>query len=238
MKRLLATTVFLIFCNAAYSEVVVIGNPSFEVGNYPIITRGWTIPGPEWANDDGLKGGWGQNDGTQFVTAENGINPYHGSQMLKFVTTGYPGDDFTSPDWVPRGGGGESSDIVQLIDLSGFSSRGRGSAVLTASVRVNRIAASEHDLYKLSLWSFSGPFDELTNVANTPDRDELTYAEIHSDSDETTWEALTLNIRLPVDTSFVRLGLSALDETTENSYPELSGHYADLVSADITLVEY
>jgi hypothetical protein len=161
--------------------------------------------------------------------------------MLKFLTTGYPGSDFPAGEtWKARSYTGLSSDIVQLIDLSAHESIiERGNTVLSASVWVNRVQGDEStdDLYKLSLWPFFGPFDDLTDTANTPDWDQLIYADLYSDSDPSTWEELRLEISLPSDTKFVRLGISAVEDISpETSYPELDGHYADFVSARVWVV--
>lgn len=248
MQRTLLTLAFWICPGMAFAAVVNVGNPGFEVGSYPVIIppatapTQTTIPGPGSDIDPGLKGGWGHNDGTRFVSAQNGITPHEGGQMLQFVTTGYPGPDFTTggTNWQSGNYGGNSSDIVQLVDLSDPSLTAliaQGNAMLTASVWVNRIASADDTEFRLSLWTFSGPFNDLTNPANTPDPSRLTYGVLFSDSIAGTWERLTLSILLPGDTTFVRLGLSALEGGTRtSSYPELPGHYADAVSSSVSTV--
>ena len=240
MIRIVSTLFVLILCGTSNAQLVAIGNSSFESGS-PLISDPsifGTVPGPGSNVPDGLKGGWGHGDGTLFVGEDNGITPNDGSQMLKFVTTGYPGPDF--PNSLGSGKGGITSDIIQLIDLSAFASTiQHGNAQLSASVNVNRVEgdANTDSKFTISLWTFFGPLNDLTHIDNTPDSKYLTYGELFTDSNPTTWEELTLNISLPSETTFVRLGISAwenvLIQHNGSSDPEFDGHYADLVSSSI-----
>jgi len=227
----------LLSSNANAAGPDLVANGSFETGG-PLIHAFGTIPGPGSNVPEGLKGGWGHNDGTVFVGADPGITPVDAIRVLKFETTGYPGPDFPAPNgnWKTTVFTGTSSDICQLVDLSDHSlAIAEGNAVLSASVWVNRIGTTDN-LYRLSLWPFFGPFSDLTDSANAPNWDELTYGDLYSDSDPNTWEEVTLDIVLPPNTTFVRLGISAVENVSQQTaYPELEGHYADLVSAHVSV---
>lgn len=222
--------------NAAAANVELITNGGFETGS-PLVRNLTTIPGPGADVPEALKDGWGHNDGTVFVPGSPEISPIEGAQVLRFETTGYPGADFPTPagDWTNTVYTGTSSDICQFIDLSAHSALiAQGNTVLTASAWVNRTGTT-NNLYRLSLWPFFGPFDHLADAANTPDPDELVYGDLFSDADPTTWEELRLEITLPPGTTFVRLGISAIENVSQTTaYPEFEGHFADSVSVQLS----
>jgi hypothetical protein len=60
-------------------------------------------------------------------------------------------------------------------------------------------------------------------------------ASLISDGNVSTWEKLTAQLLLPSDTTFIILYMFANENVSDADSPELDGHYADLVSAEITV---
>jgi hypothetical protein len=195
---------------------VAIANPGFETVE--------TIAGTP-----GTFGDWGQ-DQASIVTAENGVTPLGGSRMLKFVGTG--------PDPVAAGSFG---DVVQLVDLSAYStSIATGMVDFELSAFFNRIAqgGSTDTVYFLSIKSYGGTdtagdyaasLGALASTANAS-------SGLNSDNDLLTWENVTTTLTLPTDTTFVAISLVAQENVlNDNTFPgEFIGNYADNVSATLT----
>lgn len=169
-------------------------------------------------------GDWGV-DSSGIVTAENGITPLDGTQMLHFDNTNIEG---------PAGAAGE---VGQAVDLSSHSaSIATGAAVLTASAYVNRVAgdAQTDTRFALQLLSFNSG-SVLSAFSAVPVVSATTS--LFSDSDPSTWEKISASLLLPADTTFVILYLVAIENVFDNlGLPEFDGHYADLVSANINAV--
>ena len=113
-----ATVVILVFSTTVFS-INLLNNHSFETDEET--SGGWpTSPLDVW-----------KGDYSSIVTAENGIVPYNGTQMLKFLGTGFL---YESAD-------GSGCGVQQVIDLSSYKSQiETGNATLNASAYFNRVA--------------------------------------------------------------------------------------------------
>jgi hypothetical protein len=194
----------------ALSAPVTVTNPSFEtaeaVGGFPSTFGDWGV------------------DLSEIVTAQNGITPLDGIRMLHFVNTGV------------TGGGGGSADVGQAIDMSPHAALiAAGGATFSASAYFNRVAGtSQTDTeFIVQLRSFNTA-NVLSAFSTGAGATATINASLISDGDVSTWEKLTAQLVLPIDTTFVILYLFAFENVSPSSSPELDGHYADLVSASIT----
>ncbi len=189
---------------ASAANAATVFNPSFEFGapvmGGPLVT--------DWR--------W---DGHNFVTAENGITPAAGNQMLKFIDTS---------------GGGSSaaivSDIFQIIDVSSLADQAiisTGFGSVTIGAVFNRVAGpvpspvdTRFDLNIRSHTSFANA-QALTSSG-------LASNTLLSDASLNSWEALTTTLALPVGTQYITLHLAAVENVVNDSGPpEFHGHYAD-----------
>lgn len=210
--RIPMLSVCALLAAASAANAATVFNPSFEFGapvmGGPLVT--------DWRYDT-----------HNFVTAENGITPAAGNQMLKFLETST--------------GGGPSaavvSDVFQVIDMTSLAdqaiiSTGFGSVSIGALF--NRVAGpvpSPVDTrFDLNIRSH-------TSLANAQALTSTGFASntLISDSILTTWEALTTTLALPVGTQYITLHLAAVENVVNDwTGPEFQGHYADDVRMTLT----
>jgi hypothetical protein len=166
-------------------------------------------------------GDWGV-DLSAIVLAENGITPFDGSNMLKFINTGI------------LGGGGDSADVGQAIDLTPHAALIAGGATVNASAYFNRVPgnAQTDTQFIIALRSFNTN-NVLAAFDGTTASTASASASLISDSNASTWEKLTAQLVLPTDTTFIIMYMFGFENVSPNSSPELDGHYADLVSASV-----
>lgn len=219
-KSILVTAVtILVFSNTGFS-INLLSNHSFET--IEETSGGWpTSPLDVW------KGDW-----SSIVTAENGIVPYDGTQMLKFL-----GTDFTSD--FQSGGGSVGCQVQQVIDLSSYKTLiETGNATLNASAYFNRVAGdSQTDTrftLSISVWKGEPDNYDWANWPTSPNLILIEEAEIYSDNDPITWEVDTLEFALSQETDYVAIQICALENIyNDSSYPEFDGHYADFASVEV-----
>lgn len=197
---------------ASGTQAATVFNPSFEFGvpvmGGPLVT--------DWRYDT-----------HNFVTAENGITPAAGNQMLKFLETS------------PGGGSGPAivCDVFQILDFTSpadqaLISSGFGSVTIGAVF--NRVAGpvpSPVDTrFDINIRSHTS-YANAQSLASTG----LASNTLISDSILTTWEALTTTLALPVGTQYVTLHMTAVENVVNDSTgPEFQGHYADDVRMTVT----
>lgn len=210
--RIPMLSVCALLAAASATNAATVFNPSFEFGapvmGGPLVT--------DWRYDT-----------HNFVTAENGITPAAGNQMLKFLET--------SP------GGGPSAaivcDVFQVIDMTSLADQAiisTGFGSVTIGALFNRVAGpvpSPVDTrFDLNIRSH-------TSLANAQALASTGLASntLISDSILTTWEALTTTLALPVGTQYITLHLAAVENVVNDSTgPEFQGHYADDVRMTLT----
>jgi hypothetical protein len=198
-----ASLSLLLALPAAHASLVT--NGSFEntadipTGGPPTTTNHWS------------------GDNSTYLMAENGIAPFDGNLMLKFINTGN----------IPGSGG--ASELAQLIDASGLSA----GVLLQASMYVNRVAgdSATDTSFTIDVRAFPGtpasyPSDLGINELGT------ISASILSDADVNTWELVQTNPwSLPASTGYLAVRLVAIENVFNDTVsPEFDGHYADLAS--------
>ncbi|MCY2990027.1 MAG: hypothetical protein NTY19_19460 [Planctomycetota bacterium] len=184
----------------------LVTNPSFESGT------------PNIGGRPTVFSTW-EGDTVSYVGAQNSVRPPDGSRMLKF-TYGYhwPSQYLGSQYW-------------QNIDLSQFRSQiAYGNVAFTASALFNRIRgdAQTDTQFVLAVTARSGTPSSYVDLNSWS-------ADLFSDGDVTSWEALTLNhILLPPDTDFLFLEIKAAENVyNDASGTEFDGHYADAIAASL-----
>ena len=200
----------IVLAAASMCNANLITNPGFEQTEG---TFAYPLQYGDWSGDN-----------STIVSNSDGIDPYEGSQMLKFRYSG----------WESRAQTSFSSEIYQLIDISAYSSLiASGNAVVKASAYFNRVAYdNETDTqFHVRIMALTGSpagFNASSNIL-----DEITeYFETDSYLD--TWEKGEAELRLPNNTTYVAICIAA-DENIYNdiSGVEFDGHYTDSVSLEI-----
>lgn len=171
---------------------------------------------PTSCNGSPTSYGYWSYDWVPPVEAENGIVPYEGSHMGKFVYT----QNCSEGAWY--------SEIYQLLDISFmppvFSD---GMGFISAECWVNRVAGdSETDTaFKLIVYACSGLPSQFNPTAAPLDS---LAAWIFSDANPGTWEHLAINgFLVPAGTSYLAIGVMAFENVSKNDSPEFDGHYVD-----------
>ncbi|MBL9144408.1 MAG: choice-of-anchor D domain-containing protein [Verrucomicrobiaceae bacterium] len=194
----------------AFPETTLIKNGSFESNES---FGGGIVTGfHDW--------GW---DVASTVTAENGITPYAGSRMLKFISSG-PTMTPTSP-WC---------DVPQYVDLSAYSKEiALGLVSATATARFNRVAGNASTdtrfdvIIEAHRGAVPGPFISQNDV------------QLLSDANPSTWEPITNTFPIPTDTTHLLVGVYAYENIVDNSSgTEFDGHYADDVQLTINVAPF
>ena len=208
--------VFLVGCllglTPAWSQANLLTNASFE---NPEITGGsFPTTFDDWSGDL-----------SQIVTAENGINPFDGSRMLRFDA----GFIDTSLD-------GEFGDVFQFVDMSPFSAIiSTGLAVATGSAFFNRVAGdSQTDThFEVEIRAFDGLPSGFAGT--TPGLVSATGV-LLSDADPDTWESAMVQLLLPVNTTHLAFKVAPFENITDDvGSTEFDGHYADLAFLSVTV---
>lgn len=163
-------------------------------------------------------GDWGL-DQASIVTAENGITPWEGRRMAKFLGT------------TPAGGGTEiESEIVQYVDLSEFASRiSLGGVTVTVREAVNRVAGTDltPKEFGILLRARSGTLAAGSIIDSSIKR-------VMSDADPATWEVVTNTFTLPPGTTHLQV-MAYAQETVNRAAPEFEGHYVDGVTFSLSV---
>ena len=201
-RPLFAAFVALLATIPALAQISIsLGNPGFESW----ITSGFNTTAGGWAGDL-----------NSVVTAENGVTPYAGSQMLRFETMAVNGTDV-----------GTGSDSMQLVDLSPYAgSIAGGNFTVTLSASFNRSHFS-YDNFQTVIRSYSGlmvnfPTDSNINFTATQ------TGNLFADANTATWELSSVSLTLPTNTTYIAVLVSAITPSNVSSIP--AGYYADNVS--------
>lgn len=158
-------------------------------------------------------GSW-VGDITSARSAENGIVPFEGRQMLRF-------------EWADTVAEASEFEASQLFQLAGVSA-GRN---VEATARFNRVAGdTETDtLFQLILDFHAGDPSAFPTVANDPL--ERAVIDLSSDADPSTWELVALSALAPTGSTYVALQVNAIENIRNDTEGiEFAGHYADGVT--------
>ena len=172
-------------------------------------------------------------DGDAFDTVEanDGITPRNGNQMFQFLGVG---PDRDNP------GGCCTGDLVQILDLSAFSTDiAIGNTSVTAEAFFNATAPPMNSTYDFlfNLRAFDG--DIPTTIPTIPPLATASET-LSADNNLNTWESINFNLDLPAATTHLFLLVSAT-ETDENGILQrppggfFQGSYGDDISVQLNL---
>ena len=204
--------------------VLVLLQPYGSLGANQVVNGGFETVEPTDTPLPSTFGDWG-GDVTAIVTAEAGIVPPEGSRMLHFINTN-PHGPHAEGVW---------SELKQLVDVSAYSGMiSSGTALMTVSYLANRVAGdAETDTeFGVYIAAYAGPTGSYPAQYKTPLA--VNYTGHITDSNVATWELITGDLLLPVNTDFVAVLIYAAENIVNDAVnPELDGHYADDVTFDV-----
>jgi hypothetical protein len=174
-------------------------NPNFETaetinsGGIPSVLNDW------------------EGNVSSVVGAENGIVPFDGNRMLRFLFAhaGQPGP-------------GVGVGVRQLLEI-------QPGLTVTASAVFNRVPgdAQTDTEFHLEVEAYGGTLTSLNRLGVDTFR-------LLSDGNVLTWESATASLTMPPNTRYVGVHLLALENVfNDNSGEEFDGHYADAVTLAI-----
>ncbi len=168
-------------------------------------------------------GDWKQ-DIAATVGAENGITPFEGVRMAKFLGTTDSGAQAGNAD----------GDISQYVDLSAYAAQiAAGNVTVQVTARFNRVAgnANTDTSFRILLIARNGSLTTSPNIGSLGGNN----VELISDGNPATWETLTNTWTLPPGTTNLFVNPYAKENVQDNSTaPEFAGHYMDGVT--LTLI--
>lgn len=174
---------------------------------------------------------WG-GDEHAMVETHDGVTPVEGKRMVQFLSTF--GDE--------RDGTNRGTELWQLIDLTRFDGEiKRGGAIARFSAQFNRVPGSPTSdrLFGIGLTAFQGAAP-LARRYWSQRRDPLSRqmtearAELSSDDDPGTWEALTCEFVIPAGTDFLIAQIYAFEDQSNDLTGEFDGHFADACRLEVT----
>jgi hypothetical protein len=189
--------IVLLLVSPAFGQLV---NPGFEL--------------PDQIGAGGLPRVFSDWDGNTAVVvgAEQGIAPFDGNGMLRFM---YAHE-------------GKPTSVGIGVGVRQFLPASEGQRA-TASARFNRVAGDSETDTEFHL--------ELEAYGGTPDSPNLlqsSIAPLLSDGDVATWELVETSLVMPPGTSFLGVHLLALENVKNDSDgEEFDGHYVDAVSLTV-----
>lgn len=169
-------------------------------------------------------------DVAEVTTAENGIIPFEGAQMIDFIYS------------TPRGpyGGVIGSELWQIIDVSEHRQLiDGGNAVATAGGWFNRVGGEDPLIdtqFSIVLTAYAG---DPINFPSMWKQTELALTEgfAYTDGDTRTWQMATTSMMIPVATDFLVYRITATENVFDDaSGNEFHGHYGDAFELSITEV--
>jgi hypothetical protein len=180
------------------------------------VTTGWwpVAYSQDWVGDE-----------VHFVGAENGVTPVEGSQMIRFVGSGYDGPSRANT----------ASQLGQLVELD--STEGDGNHTANISGWFNRVAgdAQTDTRFTLDLYAMSGDPADSTAKRVNEDWLDMVSLEIFSNDDPADWEQAQGSMLIPSGADYLLVFAVAYENVHNDSgYPEYDGHYADDIQLNIT----
>lgn len=206
---------FLLFLPLNVNSSIIIVNGSFEDTASLQIGRPYGV-------------GYWCGDICEVVEAMDGIVPYDGNQMVKFVNSTTYGPSSSSVE----------SQLYQFINLGDYQAYiETGEAQVTVSFYVNRIPGdSETDTeFKVGIDAFAGGPGNYPNSNYTTRMDSVLVG-CFSDGDVATWERIQAELTVPAGTDYLCIIISAVENVyNDGSFIEFDGHYCDFVEINVFL---
>jgi len=200
-------------------ELHSLANSGFEI-NEPTDNSAFPTTFGDWTGDI-----------SEIVTAQNGIVPAEGNQMLHFINTSHVGPAFP----------GSSSDVWQLVDVSSLATDiTAGRVVIELSALFNRIAGDlETDTeFRIEIDALDGVPADFFDQKVAGSELATSVSGIFTDGDLLTWEEAVTSLLLPAGTEYIAIMVNAVENTVNDGVaPELDGHYADDIVLTVNLVE-
>lgn len=216
MKKLVTTSIIFLFTislcshslNACDALTLPICNGGFEDDDTYV---GWPSQTCIWSYDD-----------TDVVTAEQGITPCEGNNMVRFIST------------LRTGGGADYSSLFQVFEVAGSEFEddiASGTFFFSVEYCCNRVAgdADTDKEFILEVFGYDTSTFPSDWNSNYVFRESTS---ITTDSDPDTWEIITLTTsNLPESTTYISIHIAAHEDVNSGDSPEFDGHYADNVKA-------
>lgn len=205
--------------------VLLASAPSAAVASVELTDGSFESPGETSPGMPGAPGYWG-GDLCEVVFAEGGVSPHDGARMLRFAGT--------TPDGPASGS--VTCSLCQMIDMRAHSQSIRsGQSRLVAAVYFNRVPGDglTDTAFSLTVDAFFGDPAGYPDPVSVTRTDSITV-ELGSDGERSTWEMVTAELELPVDTEYVCIILSATEDVFDDGAGvEFDGHYADNAIVDL-----
>ena len=205
--------------------VTLLAIPSVILASADIVNGGFEASGTIPTGIPTAPGYWG-GDVCDVVTSSDGITPYEGIQMLKFINTTAVGPSSSSVE----------SQLFQFIDLREYADEiATGMTRIEATFYVNRIPGDSNTdtEFKISIDGFYGDPAYYPNTNYITQTDSAT-ANHQSDGDIATWEMLSVEFIVPPKTEYICIIISARENIeNDGANPEFDGHFCDNVTFTI-----
>ncbi|MFO7916357.1 MAG: hypothetical protein R6U43_11795 [Candidatus Krumholzibacteriales bacterium] len=216
MKKLITASFIFLFCISFYSySLQACGNCSLPLCNGGFeednTYNGWPSQTCIWSYDD-----------TEVVAAENGITPFEGNKMVRFIST------------LQSGGGADYSSLFQVLEVTGSEFEddiASGTFFFSVEYSCNRVAGDTDTDREFILEVFgydtsTFPQDWHSNYVFRESTSIIT------DGNPETWETINLTTsNLPESTTYISIHIAAHEDVNNGDSPEFDGHYADNVKA-------
>jgi hypothetical protein len=163
-----------------------------------------------------------QGDVSVVLGEDQGIAPFEGDNMLRFLAT--------TTDGVDEGAVETTGDIYQVVDLRGMMSQIRtGNSYAFARAQFNRVLgniATTDSQFDIRIHAFAGDpstaaqqFESGQALAST---EEAPFAALPQQ-----WQEHSAFLELPSATDFIVVHLRAIEDTRNDEETEFDGHYVD-----------
>lgn len=228
-----AGIVFGMFCTSvvfgfgvsrSLEKVVSLLQESFESGPAPLVTG--VPPEPNvWSGDY-----------SEFVGAQQGVNPAQGKKMLRVLRSDFEGKTSSKPSIM--------GDVLRVIDVRPYMHEANGGeVVITLSALFNAAPFPEAESYdgEVTLYALG----LLGTTEETVFEDALAYSNGKCgslDRDPATWQSASTRLLLPPGAEFVmiKVSLRRMPKGSEDrsSLPDpaiFAGHFVDEVRASVSI---
>lgn len=212
------------FKTACLSITVTLLSVVQSVSGNLIMNGGFETGSPQ-LNIPNAYGYW-SGDITTVVGGSDGIIPYEGNCMLKFL------------DASPAGPGIATigCQVFQVVNINpGLDDIRSGTAVVYASAFLNRIAGDDQTdtAFSILIYAFQGSTSSISPEYIATDDYYIAKEErtLLSDADVDSWEKLDISFQIPSETDYLIFELRPYENIFNDADgTEFDGHYADAVS--------
>lgn len=212
--RYILIAIFLLISTSLHASIAIVDG-SFE--NPAVLSSG--IPD--------VPGFWG-GDICEIVGSSDGITPYNGTQMVKFINTTTYGPSLSSVE----------SQLYQFISLNEYQDYiETGLARVTVSFYINRIMGDSNtdSEFKVGIEAFSGNPENYPNTNFITRMDSVAVSK-NSDAEISTWELIQAELTIPAGSEYLCIIISAGENNkNDGAGIEFDGHYGDQVDIEVSL---